>query len=114
MLLHSDVLGQAHLVVPQPQPVVSHAEADHVIMEGLAPGVALGRGEDVCEHLLQQLQMGLLIKGLQACQCCLSTQSLLRGGPQKPLSAGQSLEDQPDTGDGRAWLQGTGGQPCTV
>ena len=46
-------------------------------MEGLALGVALGRGKDVQKHLLQQLQMGLLIKGLQACIRCLSTQSLL-------------------------------------
>ena len=70
-------------------------------MEGLALGVALGRGEDVHKHLLQQLQMGLLVKCLQACIRCLGTQSLLVRGPQKPINACQTLEGHPGSGAGR-------------
>lgn len=63
---------EADLIVAQPHPVVCHAEADHVIMEGLALGVTLWGGEDVREHLLQQLQVGLLIKCLHTHQRCLN------------------------------------------
>ncbi len=56
--------ASTNLVVAQPHSVVCHAEGEHVVMEGLALGVALGGGEHVRQHLLQQLQMGLLIECL--------------------------------------------------
>jgi hypothetical protein len=37
-----------------------------VVKEGLALVVALGRGKHMRQHFLQQLQVGLLIKGLHA------------------------------------------------
>lgn len=52
------------LVVAQPHSVVCDAEGDHMVMEGLALRVALWGGKHVRQHLLQQLEMRLLIKGL--------------------------------------------------
>ncbi len=44
-----------YLVVPEPYSVVCVREANHVIEEWLAFVVALGRGEYLCEELLEHL-----------------------------------------------------------
>lgn len=52
------------LIVAQPDAPLRNAEAEDVVQEGLALGMPLGRGKDLSQHLLQQLQVRLLIKRL--------------------------------------------------
>ncbi len=54
-----------HLVVAQPDAALCDAEVDHVVQEGFALGVPLGRGKCLSQHLLQQLQVRLLVKCLR-------------------------------------------------
>lgn len=54
-----------HLVVPEPDTAVYTCEAEDMIKEGLAALMALGRCKGMRQHLLQQLQVWLLVKGLQ-------------------------------------------------
>lgn len=58
------LLAQQHLVIPEPYPVVSYVEGEHVVTEGLALMVALGCCVDVDQQFLEELQVGLLVKGL--------------------------------------------------
>lgn len=52
------------LVIAQPDAALCNAEAEYMVSEGLALGVPLGRGKRLCQHLLQQLVVWLLIKSL--------------------------------------------------
>lgn len=58
---------EANLVVAQPDAPLCNAEAEDMVQEGLALGMPLGSGECLSQHLLQQLQVRLLVKGLQQC-----------------------------------------------
>ena len=57
--------GSPHLVVADPDAVVSHSKGDDVIKEGLGALVALGRCKDMRQHLLEQAQVRFTIKRLQ-------------------------------------------------
>ena len=54
----------SHLIVPEPDTAVYARKAEDMIEEGFAALMALGRCEGMREHLLQQLQVRLLVKGL--------------------------------------------------
>jgi hypothetical protein len=55
-----------YLVIPEPYPVVCYVEGEHMVTEGLALVVALGCGVNLNEQLLQELQVGLLVKSLRS------------------------------------------------
>ena len=56
--------GLTHLVVAQPDAPLCNAEAEYMVSERFALGVPLGRGKRLCQHLLEQLVVRLLIKCL--------------------------------------------------
>ena len=62
---HQNGIRKGDLVVAQPDAAVGHAEGEHVVQEGLAARVALGRREGLHEHLLEQLQVRLLVERLR-------------------------------------------------
>ena len=60
------VSARQHLVVPQPDAAVGDAECQHVVQEGLAARVPPRRRKGLRQHLLQQLQVRLVVEGLRA------------------------------------------------
>lgn len=61
---HERPCTPTHLVVAEPDAALCNAEVDDMVEEGLALGVPLGRGERMRQHLLQKLQVRLLVKRL--------------------------------------------------
>jgi len=63
---------RARLVVAQPDAAVGHAEGEHMVTEGLALVVPPRRGKRLRQHLLEQLQVRLLVERLRAAAHALS------------------------------------------
>ncbi len=75
---------ESHLVVAQPDAAVGDGEGNHVVEEGFALVVPLGRREHVRQHLLQHQPVRRAVECLQSCHN--------RGQPCSTLSVRAELD----------------------
>lgn len=60
---------EGNLVIPNPHTAICDREAEDMVNEGFGSWMASGGGKQMSQHLLQDLPVRLIVKGLQDKQC---------------------------------------------